>query len=184
MNSSKNTLPKNTLPKNTVQFYEELSEYLDTKIHFYGSVQRSDYFPNHSDIDVDIFTDNERSTIEKMKHFLHIGKQKVKKVVWKLRNNRIIIGHKIKYVDKNTQFRTEFSIYNEKFKEDVLRNHMEKTIIPYYATILLMIIKFLYYKVELLNKSIFLYLKRKILSTGLGLPEEDFIVLETDNRPK
>jgi len=54
---------------------------------------------------------------------------------------------------------------------------MEKTVIPYYATILLMIIKFLYYKIPLLSKSIFLYLKNKILSVGIGLPEEDFIVI-------
>jgi len=168
---------KNKLPKNTIQFYEELSNYLDTKIHFYGSVQRDDYFPNHSDIDVVIFTDNEKSTIEKLKHFLNAEKGKVKKVFWKLRTNRFVRGHKIKYVDKETNFQTEFSIYNVTYKDDVLKNHMEKTVIPYYATILLMIIKFLYYKIPLLSKSIFLYLKNKILSVGIGLPEEDFIVI-------
>jgi len=171
---------KHPLPKNTVQFYKELSEYLNTKILFYGSVQRADYFPNYSDIDVDIFSDNVHSTVEKMKHFLHLDKSKVKKVVWKLSNNRIVTGYKIKYVDEESKFRTEFSIYDEQFKEDVLRNHMEKTILPYYATVMLFIIKFLYYKLEILDKSSFIYLKRKILSTGIGLPEEDFIVL-SDN---
>jgi len=171
---------KHPLPKNISTFYKELSEYLNTKILFYGSIQRSDYFPNHSDIDVDIFSDNVHSTVEKMKHFLHLDKSKVKKVVWRLSNNRLVTGYKIKYVDEESKFRTEFSIYDEQFKDDVLHNHMEKTILPYYATVMLLIIKFLYYRLEILDKSSFIYLKRKILSTCIGLPEEDFIVL-SDN---
>lgn len=172
---------KNVLPKNMSHFYNELSEYLDTKILFYGSIQREDYFPGHSDVDVDIFTDNEHSVVNKMSHFLHIPKNKFKKIVWRVKENFIITGYKVKYIDEDDNFRTEFSIYNTKFKDYVLKAHMSKTVVPYYATLMLLIIKYLYYQIPLLDKSTFIYLKGLILSRGLGIPPEDFIVLENDN---
>ena len=105
---------KNKLPEKIQQFFKELSNYLDTKLLFYGSVQRNDYFPGSSDIDVDIFTDNEDAIIVKMQHFLHVKKDSFKKVVWRLNhNNQIVNGHKIMYKNKEENFSVEFSIYNE-----------------------------------------------------------------------
>ena len=66
---------KNNLPPNVKKFFYNLSEYLDTKMLYFGSVQRSDYVPGKSDIDVDIFTDNENSIIGKMQHFLGVSKK-------------------------------------------------------------------------------------------------------------
>ena len=48
---------KNKLSPETKQFFDKLSSYLDTKLYFYGSVQRDDYFDGKSDIDVDILED-------------------------------------------------------------------------------------------------------------------------------
>ena len=45
---------KHNLPDDVKQFFNGLSNYLNTQLLFYGSVQRSDYFPGKSDIDVDI----------------------------------------------------------------------------------------------------------------------------------
>jgi polyribonucleotide nucleotidyltransferase len=45
---------RNKLPDVIQVFFNKLSEYLDTKLLFYGSIQRSDYFPGSSDIDVDV----------------------------------------------------------------------------------------------------------------------------------
>ena len=69
---------KNALPDHIKLFFKELSDYLDTKILYFGSVQRGDYFPGTSDIDVDIFSDNENSIMVKMQHFLHVKKTKFK----------------------------------------------------------------------------------------------------------
>ena len=66
---------KNDLPPNTKKFFYNLSEYLDTKLLYYGSVQRSDYVPGKSDIDVVIFTDNEFSLMNKLQHYLHLNKK-------------------------------------------------------------------------------------------------------------
>jgi len=67
---------KNKLPENYNIFFNNMSNYLDTKIYYYGSVQRQDYLYNSSDIDIDIFTENELSTIYKLIHFLDIKKNK------------------------------------------------------------------------------------------------------------
>ena len=55
----------NKLPDDVEKFFKSLSKYIEKPLYFYGSVQRSDYFPGSSDIDVDIFTDNVNSTISK-----------------------------------------------------------------------------------------------------------------------
>ena len=69
---------KNELPKNVRRFFYQLSDYLDTKFLYFGSVQRSDYVPGKSDIDVDVFTDNEYSLMAKMQHYLHVQKNDFK----------------------------------------------------------------------------------------------------------
>ena len=56
---------KNKLPEDVQLFLNNLKQYLDKPIYFYGSIQRPDYMSG-SDLDVDIFTDNEISTIEKL----------------------------------------------------------------------------------------------------------------------
>ena len=93
---------KNDLPKNVKRFFYELSEYLDTKLFYYGSIQRSDYVAGKSDIDIDIFTDNEYSMMNKMQHFLHVQKNDFKKVVWIIKGTTTY-GYKIPNTDKNPQ---------------------------------------------------------------------------------
>ena len=72
---------KNNISPYAVYFFNHLSNYLDTKLYFFGSVQRADYFPNSSDIDVDIFSENVSSTLSKMQHFLHVRIYKFKKLI-------------------------------------------------------------------------------------------------------
>lgn len=171
---------KNKIPSNTVIFFEELSEFLDTKLLFFGSVQRNDYFPGESDIDVDIFTDNENATIAKMQHFLHVKQSDFKKIVWRLTsNNTIAYGYKIFYKNKREGIFVEFSIYNEKYKKSVLKEHIMKTVLPFYASCALIILKYLCYNLKIIDKNTFIYLKRKILTVGIGIPDTQFVVLES-----
>ena len=66
------------------KFFIDLKNYLDTELYFYGSVNRSDYVPEKSDIDVAIFTDNEYSIMTKLQHYLHINRDAFDKIIWKL----------------------------------------------------------------------------------------------------
>ena len=105
---------KNEMPQYAKEFFFKLGMYLDTPIYYFGSVQRADYFPTSSDIDVDLFSDNESSIIIKLQNFLGLEKYKFKKFVYKLhKTQKIVYGHKVKYEDPSNNFFTEISIYND-----------------------------------------------------------------------
>ena len=180
---------RNKLPEDVKQILTNLSDYLDTKLYFFGSVQRNDYYPGDSDIDVDIFTENEKTTLLKMRHFFHVDsdteteKDTFKKVVWKLRNGRIVHGRKYMYKDTENKFSLEFSIYNEKYKTNVLEEHIRKTELPFFTLWFLIILKFLYYKLHFISGDLFKFLKNKFTNLSIGYIEDDkFIVL--NNKPE
>ena len=144
---------KNDLPPNAKKFFHNLSEYLETKMLYYGSVQRSDYVPGKSDIDVDIFTDNEYSLMSKMQHYLHLNKAKFKKIVYII-DNKPTNGYKVKYTNEAEQLKVEFSIYNEKSKDIIIKEHTRKFALPLYISILLCILKTFYYQIPIVSQYI------------------------------
>jgi predicted nucleotidyltransferase len=170
---------RNRMNDNVTKFFKALSNHIGTQLLFFGSIQRNDYYEGKSDIDVDIFTENETATMMKMRNFLKVPKEMFKKIVWKLNiNGRLVYGHKIFYEDPSRGIFVEFSIYNEKFKKDVLKEHLRKVELPFYALWLLNVLKFFFYKLNLIEKKTFNYLKKKILSLGIGLPEDKFVVFD------
>lgn len=170
---------RNRLPPNVIAFFDTLSTYLDTKLLYFGSVQRDDYFPGASDIDVDVFADNEDSIMRKMESFLHIDKHAFKSIVWRLTNKRVVYGHKCMYKSPDGSFSAEFSIYNEKYKDDIIFEHTRKFVLPFYITWFLVILKLFYYNWGIIPKEVYTYLKKKCLTLGIGLPDDEFIVLES-----
>jgi hypothetical protein len=87
-----------------------------------------------------------------------------------------------KYLDENNprmNFNVEFSIYNEKYKNGILHEHLKKTVLPFYATCMLIFLKILYYNLYLLPEKQFKYLKKKVLTFGIGLPDDQFVVLDS-----
>jgi tRNA nucleotidyltransferase (CCA-adding enzyme) len=63
----------NKLSSQEKDFFQNLKNYIDLPLYFYGSVQRYDYLPQYSDIDVDIFTNDEKSIIIKLQNFLNVS---------------------------------------------------------------------------------------------------------------
>ena len=61
---------KYKLSKKKTEFLQNMQEYLNTKLYFFGSIQRADYIDNVSDIDVCIFTDNMDSTLLSLQQYL------------------------------------------------------------------------------------------------------------------
>jgi hypothetical protein len=170
---------KNEMPTYAKIFFNKLSSYLDTKIYFYGSIQRADYSPKYSDIDADIFTDNEMSTISQIANFLEIKKNEFKKFIYNLhKTNRVVYGYKIKYEDLANNFSTEISVYNEKDKDAVLLEHGSKLNIPFYITFFLIILKFFYYNLGLLPKNIYKDIKNWIMNYVIEGKDGEFIVIE------
>lgn len=172
------TTSKNKLTLEEEKLLNRLSDYLDITLYYYGSIQRNDYIIGKSDIDVAIFTDNENSTLIKMQNFLHMDKEKFKRVLWKLKkNNTVTYGYKIKYNTNNMNI--EFAIYNEKFKSDIIEFQTNNINIPFYISCMLYILKLIYYELHLLSTPVYSSLKRKIFSFVDGSGEdEQFIVLK------
>ena len=145
-------------PKDVKDFFKRLENYLDTDLYFYGSVNRSDYVHGKSDIDVIIFTDNEYSVISKLQHFLHVKRNAFDKLVWKL-NGNMLYGYKIKckdYIDINC----EIAIYNNEFKEIVLKEIQQYNSVPLYISILLFILKTVYYTFPIISSKTYSTYKR------------------------
>ena len=166
---------KNKLPEDVQLFLNNLKQYLDKPIYFYGSIQRPDYMSG-SDLDVDIFTDNEISTIEKLSHYLDIPNYKFKKTISKYNNDHTVIyGHKIMYISKELSLPIEFSIYDEKYKTHVLNEHNSKVNLPFYITFMLLILKTIYYNLHLVDQKTYSKTKRTILSTFIGRLPDYFI---------
>lgn len=169
---------KNELPKNVKEFFYKLSDYLDTKFYYFGSVQRSDYVPGKSDIDVDVFAENEYSLMNKMQHYLHVSKNDFKKVAWII-DDVPTYGYKLKYENKKENIYAEFSIYNDKFKEIISNEHKSKFVLPFYITIILRVLKFFYYQIPLFDKKTFADIKRFTLNTAIGRDSDSkFLVLD------
>lgn len=155
---------KNKLSSYESEFFNKLSNYIGTKLYFYGSIQRDDYKPGYSDIDVDIFTDNVNSTISKMQNFLSVSKDDFKKFVSKpLKKQGIITGYKLKYKEPENNFKTELSVYDIKYKDDILYEHGRKTNLPFIVSIMLIIVKFIYFNIGIIPKNIYLDIKKYIV---------------------
>lgn len=146
-------------------FFNKLSIYIDTPIYFYGSINRDDYIPGKSDIDIDIFTDNESSTIHILSNYLHLNKHSFRKSVYKI-NSKMVYGYKGKYEDELNNIKIEISIYNNKYKSIVLQDQEESRILPLYVTITLLIIKFLFYNLGVISKQTYAKCKRYLMNNG------------------
>ena len=170
---------KNEMPEYAKHFFNKLSNYLDTKLYFYGSIQRNDYFPKSSDIDVDLFTDNMNSTISKLQHFFGVKRDDFKKFVYNLhKTNKIVFGYKIKYKDLDKNFITEISIYDEKYKAEIILEHNSKSILPFYISWLLIILKYFYYDLNIIPKEYYKYFKRIVMNYMIEGTDVEFITIE------
>lgn len=147
------------------EFFTEMSLYINEPIYFYGSITRNDYIQGKSDIDIDIFSDNEISTMYSLCNFLNVKKSDFRKAVYKI-DSRIVYGRKCKYQDVTKGIEIEISLYNNKYKNDVLRDHNSCRNLPIYISVILIIIKFLYYNLNILPNSVYRKAKQLLMNKG------------------
>ena len=169
------TIPK-SLPNNLKKYFHKLSDYLDAKLYFYGSITRGDYIPGKSDIDIAIFTDNEYSMMAKLQHFLHVKKSNFNKIVWKL-NNHMIYGYKIK-CKKYTGIDCEICIYNNYFKDVLLDDYRYGMNPSPIMFLFLYILKIFYYTIPILPKKTYLTIKKKTYDIVSKHKISEFLVLK------
>lgn len=156
-------------------FFNDLSVYINEPIYFYGSIYRTDYIPGKSDIDVDIFTDNESSTIQMLCNFLHIKKSDFRKSLYKL-DSTLVRGYKAKYKDQYNNIEAEISVYNNRYKNIVLEEHNKAKNMPLYISIMLLIVKFCYYNLGIISDDTYKVLKLNLVNPG---SEYKFILVDS-----
>ena len=137
---------KNNLTDYDYKFLSNLQRYIDTELIFFGSIQRCDFFIGKSDIDIAIITDNVESVKKKLQNYLNIGKSKIKKSMQKIPNsNEVVYGYKINFDDEKNNLYLEIIIYDEKYRNFIINNIEKTTNLPFYITIIYLILKFFTY---------------------------------------
>ena len=170
-----NTIPS-VLPNNLQTYFIQLKNYLDTELYFYGSVIRNDYIKNKSDIDLCIFTDNEQSTIIKLKSYFHIGQKNIKKVIQKSEHdNMVIYGYKIKFIVDDVK--CEIHIYNDRFKEKLINEMQVPLKSPFYSTLFLYILKLFHYIIPILSKDTYISIKKYYINNFIKSDNTLYLVL-------
>jgi hypothetical protein len=156
---------KTKLTENQRQFFDSMTIAIDKPVYFYGSINRPDYIPGKSDIDVDIFTDNENSTLKLLSNFLDVTQHEIKKTVIKI-NTEVIYGHKVQYEDIDKGINVEMSIFNDDYKQTVLTDHNKNQCLPIYITIVLVIVKYMFYNLEIITKKQYKRCKQFLMNSG------------------
>jgi len=147
---------RNKISNETQMFLDKLAYSLDTTLYYYGSIQRYDYYPGKSDIDIDIFADNVSSMKYNLKHFLQkrnglLSTIEFSSFVLKTNEHAIIKGYKLAYKEKKNGLFLELNIFDSKHKEEILKEHAYKTYLPLHIMILLTLIKFMHYSLPILS---------------------------------
>lgn len=170
---------KNKLTPYEQTFFNNMRTYIDKPIYFYGSIQRDDYFPQMSDIDIDIFSDNEYSTVIMIQNYLNMSNSDFKKVIYKLNKASVVVpGYKTKYIDETNKLTVEISIYNEKHKKDVLFEHQSKLSLPIHITAVLVLLKILHYSLGILPIYYYSKYKKLVTTAFYDNSNSEFVVLD------
>ena len=173
-------VPANIASKLTnqqISFLEEIQEYIGCKFYYYGSIERMDYMPGKSDIDIDVITPNVYSTLFKLRQFLSTPEQVVQNIMWTARKpvKYTFYCKKIKFA--NDFIKLELSIYDEKYKSRLLEIRDFKRDIPLSALMIVYILKTFYYKLNMISTSNIAAAKKFIMGSLLDM-EDDYIVIK------
>jgi len=143
-------------------FLKNIQMYIDNELYFYGSVARYDYFPEKSDIDIIIITENVDSTIKQLQNHLNISKDAIERIVNHMDNKSMSYAYKINYSNLDNDLALEIFIYDEKYREMIINDIEKKNNLPIYIVIVLCILKVLSYYLRIIPDDAYKYIKNSI----------------------
>jgi predicted nucleotidyltransferase len=161
-------------------FLKKLEDYIGSKLIFFGSIKRCDFIKENSDIDIAIISDNIDSTLKKLQNYLNLHDNKIRKIIQKIpTKNSIIYGYKTNYDNECMELSLEIVIYDEKYKKDIMFNINRINNIPFYVLLPLIVLKILYYKLQIISKDLLNFFKKYILNKYLKQElDENLIALK------
>lgn len=153
--------PYNQLTPIAAEFCNKIRVATSLPIYFYGSIQRLDYIQDHSDVDVFMFSPNVDETVQTIRYLMNNQSFKLKKVVYNApHTSSFIYGYKI----KNKAANMEMSIFPLSYQSIILTENEKKTNLPLFVVYLLMILKYMYYRMGILSSSLFKTIKNYLLN--------------------
>ena len=149
---------KNKLNKTQYNYFLQLKEQINLPLYFFGSITRGDYIKDKSDLDVEIFTDNFDSILLQIENLLDYKKKRYY-IIFEI-NNIPFSGYKYYFEDTKLNICFDFTIYNTACKTIILQHRNIEKNIPYLLVVFLIIIKTLYYHLDIINKNTYSYIKK------------------------
>ena len=158
-------------------FLKNLQDYIGEELLFFGSIKRCDFMQENSDIDIAIISENKESVLKKLQHYLNLHDNKIRKIIQKIPNkNSVMYGYKTNYDNDQLDLSLEIIIYDNKYKEDIL-NHIHKiNNIPFYILLPIIIVKLLYYKLNIIPKDVLKMVKITLLKFYLKQDLNDNLI--------
>jgi predicted nucleotidyltransferase len=149
---------KDKLTREQYLFFCELQELLDVPLYFLGSIARSDFVKNKSDIDVEVFSDNITSIKMKILSIFNLNKNFTNYLVRTINNVPFsCIKYYLKDIKCNTAF--DFSINPKCNQNIVLQYRYKQTNLPYLIINFFNIIKFLHHQIGIIDTTMYIELK-------------------------
>ena len=170
---------KKKLTRQQIDFIEQLQQYCNCEMQFYGSIERIDYFPQFSDIDIDVFTPNVNSTLFKLRQFLSTEEDKVQNVVWSTTKPTFSKFRCKKIKFQNDFIKLEIGVYDIKYKKKLIKVREYKKQIPFYALVFLYFVKFIYYNMNLLSYHQLARFKKFMMGDVLGMADDYNVIKST-----
>ena len=152
---------KNKLNKNQYNYFLQLKENINLPLYFFGSITRCDYIKDKSDLDIEIFTDNFDSILLQIEILFDFYKRKKERyfIIFEI-NNIPFSGYKYWFEDTKLNISFDFTIYNTACQNSILHHRNIEKNIPYLLVIFLIIIKILYYHLNIINKNTYSCIKK------------------------
>ena len=168
---------KNKLGDDKYYFFQKLQQYVESELIFFGSIKRCDFMKENSDIDIAIISDNIDSTLKKLQTFLNLQNTKIRRIVQKIPNkNTVIYGYKTNYENESDKISLEIIIYDEKYRKDLITHINKINNMPFYILLPLIILKFFYYKLNIISADCLKYFKVILLHRYLQQDLNDNLI--------
>ena len=94
------------------------------------------------------------------------------------KTNNVIPGYKGKYIDESNKLMLEISVYDEKYKSEILQEHQSKFNIPLYITVVLIFLKILHYNLGILPIYYYSRFKKYLTNNCYDNNKSIFLVLD------
>jgi hypothetical protein len=166
-----------------LDYIKYISNKYNAEFRIYGSFNTKLHIDKVSDIDVQLFTDEPYVLYHKLKNEINYRKIMQREYDYSMpcKMNKCKgkgITYKINFVYEGVEI--SFMIINNKDKSFFIEENKEKDWIMYYFGFVLYIIKFIYYKLKLISKSLYKKIKYELfrfpLYTNYNIEFKDVVI--------